>query len=399
MKLNKIALALFAVTAAPLAANAGVTISPLLLGYHYSEGADDDQADLLKDDRGLGNSYYKEDGLYTGAALGIELTPSTQFQVEYGVSNTDAITTDAGGNDLGDSYDAEQEMISGNFLVGFEEFSGYTENAFKPYMLVGAGQSKIEIEDSNGDKVSGTKDTIGNLGLGAMYRINDALSLRGEARAIHNFDNNWWEGMALAGLEVVLGGHLKPTVAVPPVVEPDVYVPPVVVVEEDVDSDGDGVVDSLDACPGTPMNVVVDERGCPIPVDITDELKMELRVFFDNDKSNIKAQYQPEIAKVAEKMREYPNSTARIEGHASKTGPSARYNQRLSEARAVAVKSMLTNEFGIAPNRLSTVGYGYDRPIADNDTEEGRAMNRRVYAIITGDKTMTVEQTKDMVVQ
>ena len=399
MKLNKIALALFAVTAAPLAANAGVTISPLLLGYHYSEGADDDQADLLKDDRGLGNSYYKEDGLYTGAALGIELTPSTQFQVEYGVSNTDAIGVDRSDGSEFDGYDAEQEMISGNFLVGFEEFSGYTENAFKPYMLVGAGQSKLEIEDADGDRAAETTDTIGNLGLGAMYRINDALSLRGEARAIHNFDNNWWEGMALAGLEVVLGGHLKPTVAVPPVVEPDVYVPPVVVVEEDVDSDGDGVVDSLDACPGTPMNVVVDERGCPIPVDITDELKMELRVFFDNDKSNIKAQYQPEIAKVAEKMREYPNSTARIEGHASKTGPSARYNQRLSEARAVAVKSMLTNEFGIAPNRLSTVGYGYDRPIADNDTEEGRAMNRRVYAIITGDKTMTVEQTKDMVVQ
>lgn len=147
------------------------------------------------------------------------------------------------------------------------------------------------------------------------------------------------------------------------------------------------------------MNVVVDERGCPVPVDITDELKMELRVFFDNDKSAIKNQYKPEIAKVAEKMREYPNSTARVEGHASKTGPSARYNQRLSEARAVAVKSMLTNEFGIAPNRLSTVGYGYDQPIAPNDTEEGRAMNRRVYAIITGDKTMTVEQTKDMVVQ
>ena len=386
MKLNKIALALFAVTAAPLAANAGVTISPLLLGYHYSEGADDDQVDVMGD--GSGNGFYKEDGLYTGAALGIELTPSTQFQVEYGVSNTDAIGVDSSGTEF-DGNDAEQEMISGNFLVGFEEFSGYTENAFKPYMLVGAGQSKIEIEDSNGDKVTGSKDTIGNLGLGAMYRINDALSLRGEARAIHNFDNNWWEGMALAGLEVVLGGHLKPTVAVPPVVEPDVYVPPVVVVEEDVDSDGDGVVDSLDACPGTPMNVVVDERGCPIPVDITDELKMELRVFFDNDKSTIKSQYQPEIAKVAEKMREYPNSTARIEGHASKTGPSARYNQRLSEARAVAVKSMLTNEFGIAPNRLSTVGYGYDQPIADNDTEEGRAMNRRVYAIITGDKTMT----------
>lgn len=386
MKLNKIALALFAITAAPLAANAGVTISPLLLGYHYSEGADDEQVETM--------GMYKENGLYTGAALGVELTPSTQFQVEYGVSNTDAVN--AAGTV---THDAEQEMISGNFLIGFEEFSGYTDNAFKPYVLVGAGQSKIEVEDAAGNFVTGSKDTIGNLGLGAMYRINDALSLRGEGRAIHNFDENWWEGMALAGLEVVLGGHLAPTVAVPPMEEPNVVTPPIVVVESDLDSDGDGVPDSIDACPGTPMNVVVDERGCPVPVDITDELKMELRVFFDNDKSAIKNQYKPEIAKVAEKMREYPNSTARVEGHASKTGPSARYNQRLSEARAVAVKSMLTNEFGIAPNRLSTVGYGYDQPIADNNTEEGRAMNRRVYAIITGDKTMTVEQTKDMVVQ
>ena len=126
---------------------------------------------------------------------------------------------------------------------------------------------------------------------------------------------------------------------------------------------------------------------------------MELRVFFDNDKTNIKDQYKPEIAKVAEKMREYPNATASVEGHASKTGPSAAYNQRLSEARAVAVKNMLTNEFGVAPNRLSTVGYGYSRPIADNDTEEGRAMNRRVYAVITGNKTTTVDITKDMNVQ
>ncbi|TXD97115.1 OmpA family protein [Psychrobacter frigidicola] len=416
MKLNKIALALFAITAAPLAANAGVTISPLLLGYHYSEGAENKQQDIMTDYNGSGVGYSKDDGLYTGAALGIELTPSTQFQVEYGVSNTDGMRQD--GND---SFDAEQQMLSGNFLIGTEEFTGYTDSKLKPYVLVGAGQSKIKVESQDtyntvigtgtdaktvttraGSEVTSSKDTIGNLGLGAMYRINDALSLRGEARAIHNFDNNWWEGMALAGLEVVLGGHLSPTVAVPPIREPlaPVVGAPIVVVDQvDVDSDGDGVPDSIDQCPGTPMNVVVDERGCPLEVDITDELKMELRVFFDNDKSAIKNQYKPEIAKVAEKMREYPNSIARVEGHASKTGPSARYNQRLSEARAVAVKSMLTNEFGIAPNRLSTVGYGYDNPIADNNTEEGRAMNRRVYAIITGDKTMTVEQTKDMIVE
>ena len=431
MKLNKIALALVAVAAAPLAANAGVTISPLLLGYHYTGEAHDEQREILKTGKDLyidanGNSIdgrggnvtnggvAKESSLYTGAALGIELTPSTQFQVEYGVSSANGEASERSADAGVNRFDVEQTMLSGNFLIGTEEFTGYTDSAFKPYVLVGAGQSKIKVENQEtytaaegssvgtvnaGTEVAESKDTIGNLGLGAMYRINDALSLRGEARAIHNFDNNWWEGMALAGLEVVLGGHLAPTVAVPPMQEPVIDTTPVVVVESDLDSDGDGVPDSIDACPGTPMNVVVDERGCPVPVDITDELKMELRVFFDNDKSTIKSQYQPEIAKVAEKMREYPNSTARIEGHASKTGPSARYNQRLSEARAVAVKSMLTNEFGIAPNRISTVGYGYDQPIAPNDTEEGRAMNRRVYAIITGDKTMTVEQTKDMVVQ
>lgn len=425
MKLNKIALALVAVTAAPLAANAGVTISPLLLGYHMTEefgDTSDKQREVLTTGKNLqtntdrlGNDnggIAKESSLYTGAALGIELTPSTQFQVEYGVSNANGEASEDSAKSGANRFDVEQTMLSGNFLIGTEEFTGYTDSALKPYVLIGAGQSKIKVENQEtyvsdltneevqaGTEVTSSKDTIGNLGLGAMYRINDALSLRGEARAIHNFDNNWWEGMALAGLEVVLGGHLAPTVAVPPMEEPVVDNTPVVVVESDLDSDGDGVADSIDQCPGTPMNVVVDEVGCPVPVDITDELKMELRVFFDNDKSAIKNQYKPEIAKVAEKMREYPNSTARIEGHASKTGPSARYNQRLSEARAVAVKSMLTNEFGVAPNRLSTVGYGYDNPIAPNDTEEGRAMNRRVYAIITGDKTMTVEQTKDMVVQ
>ena len=346
--------------------------------------------------------------MYTGAALGIELTPSTQFQVEYGVSNTNGEASEDSADAGINRFDVEQEMISGNFLIGTDQFGTYRDNAFRPYVLVGAGQSKIEVENQEsyngidaGTEVDSTKDTIGNLGLGAMYRVNDALSLRGEARAIHNFDNNWWEGMALAGLEVVLGGHLGPQVVVPPAVEPMPVVEPapVIVVEEDVDSDGDGVIDSLDQCPNTPTNLVVDERGCPIQGEEIEELQMELRVFFDNDKTNIKDQYKPEIAKVAEKMREYPNATASIEGHASKTGPSAAYNQRLSEARAVAVKNMLTNEFGVAPNRLSTVGYGYSRPIADNDTEEGRAMNRRVYAVITGNKTTTVDITKDMNVQ
>ncbi|WP_230660697.1 OmpA family protein [Psychrobacter sp. I-STPA10] len=460
MKLNKIALAVIAAAAVPMAANAGVTVTPILLGYHYNGQAHDEQRDVLRTGKNLyenangqkidnrkGNSnggVTQESGLYTGAALGIELTPSTQFQVEYGVSNTNAEASEASAKAGINRFDAEQETISGNFLIGTDQFTGYNTNSFRPYVLVGAGQSKISVENQQtyttsnggttktqtgksgqikaGTEVAESKDTIGNLGLGAMYRVNDALSLRGEARAIHNFDNNWWEGMALAGMEVVLGGHLAPTVVVAPIdpveveevvveepvveVEQPVVVveqPPVIQIEQpqpEVDSDGDGVPDSRDACPNTPTNLVVDARGCPKQVDVTEALQMELRVFFDNDKTTIKPQFQSEIAKVAEKMREYPNATANIEGHASKTGPSARYNQRLSEARAMAVKSMLANQYGIAPNRMTTVGYGYTRPlVTPQGTPEAQVQNRRVYATITGDKTVTVDQTKDMDVQ
>lgn len=431
MKLNKLALAVIA-AAAPLAATAGVTISPLLLGYHYTDEADKDQREVLLTGKNLNTANASstndgvvlESGLYTGAAIGFELTPSTQFQVEYGVSNTDAKFSDASWDAATDNrFDAEQQTLSGNFLIGTEQFTGYTSNKLKPYILIGAGQTKIKVENKEtytaesavagvaqgssvnaGTTVAEVKDTIANIGFGSRYLVNDALALRGEVRGVYNVDNKWWEGLALAGLEVTLGGRLTPTVPVPPPaqvpvqpVEPVVVTEPVVVVEPVVvDSDQDGVPDHLDACPGTARNVVVDARGCPIVDTIEDALRMELRVFFDRDKSAIKPQYREEVAKVAAAMRDYPNATATIEGHASRDSArsSARYNQRLSEARANAVRSMLVNEFGIAPNRLSAVGRGFDNPIAPNDTAEGRAQNRRVYAVIEGSKTETVERTR-----
>ncbi len=431
MKFNQIALAVLAAGAAT-AASAGVTVTPLI-GYNYvqEDAAAEKQRRLFETGRQLndardGVNNPENDGvalksdLYTGLALGVELTPSTQLQVEYGVTNPSARASE-------DSYyaapenrfSAEQENISANFLIGTEQFSGYNPaTKFKPYVLVGGGMQKTSIENdtaysaTNGTTQTGLsgqvpagsvvgdagKDTIANLGLGARYLINDALALRGEVRAEHNLDNSWTQGKALAGLEVTLGGRLAPVVPVAPQVEPEA---PVVLDDVVVDSDRDGVPDHLDACPGTPVNTVVDARGCPVQVNLVEELRQELRVFFDRDKSVIRPQYRDEVAKVAAQMQEFPNATAVIEGHASRDSArsSARHNQRLSEARANAVKSMLSNEFGIAPNRLNAVGYGFDRPIAPNDTEEGRAMNRRVEAVITGTRTTTVDQTKDMVVQ
>ena len=84
------------------------------------------------------------------------------------------------------------------------------------------------------------------------------------------------------------------------------------------------------------------------------------------------------------------DATARIEGHTDNTGP-RKLNERLSLARANSVKSALVNEYNVNESRLTTQGFAWDHPIADNKTKEGRAMNRRVFAAIAGSRTVLVQ--------
>jgi OOP family OmpA-OmpF porin len=106
-----------------------------------------------------------------------------------------------------------------------------------------------------------------------------------------------------------------------------------------------------------------------------------LDVEFDSDRAVVKDKYKNEIKKVADFMKKYPNTTAVIEGHTDSTSTAA-HNQKLSEARANSVRHYLINNFGIKASRLTAVGYGEDRPIASNNTEEGKQKNRRVQAVI-----------------
>ena len=335
MKMSRIALAML--VAAPLAAaNAGVTVTPLMLGYTFQDTKHNN--DKLTDGPEL------QDDLFVGAALGVELTPWLGFEVEYSQVKGDVDFAGAGA-------EYKKENLGGNFYVTSDLITKDYDSKFKPYVLLGASHVKYE---ATGTGWGEEESTAGNVGLGAFYRLNDALSLRTEARGSYNFDNKFWDYTALAGLNVVLGGHLKP--AAP-------------------------VVEVVPAPAPAPV--------APAPQELTEDLNMELRVFFDTNKSNIKDQYKPEIAKVAEKLVEYPNATARIEGHTDSTGPRA-LNERLSLARANSVKSSLVNEYNIDVNRLSTQGFAWDQPIADNNTKEGRAMNRRVFATISGSRTVVV---------
>jgi outer membrane protein OmpA-like peptidoglycan-associated protein len=99
-------------------------------------------------------------------------------------------------------------------------------------------------------------------------------------------------------------------------------------------------------------------------------------VLFDTNSATLKAGSYDEISRVAKVLNQYPETTLTIAGHTDSTG-SETYNQKLSERRAKAVKSALAAQI-VNPARMSTVGYGETKPIADNNTESGRQMNRRV---------------------
>jgi OOP family OmpA-OmpF porin len=112
-----------------------------------------------------------------------------------------------------------------------------------------------------------------------------------------------------------------------------------------------------------------------------DRLCMNLNMEFDTGNAEIKPQYQDEIAKVGEFMKQYSTTTAAIEGHTDNVG-SSDYNMKLSQQRAENVVDYLVKNFGIEKSRLEAKGYGYTRRIAYNSTPEGRQKNRRINAII-----------------
>lgn len=132
------------------------------------------------------------------------------------------------------------------------------------------------------------------------------------------------------------------------------------------DADGDGVLDSKDKCPNTPKGAQVDKDGC----------WAFHGVLFDYDKATIKAGYESLFNNAIKVLKLNPGLTVEIQGHTDSRGSDA-YNQKLSEQRALTVKQHLVDN-GIEASRLTTKGFGESRPVASNDSEAGRAHNRRV---------------------
>lgn len=116
-------------------------------------------------------------------------------------------------------------------------------------------------------------------------------------------------------------------------------------------------------------------------IEPPEKLCMQLVLDFDSGKYDLKPGSRDDIAKVADYMKQYPTTTAVIEGHTDNVGDQDA-NMKLSQQRAEAVVNSLVNDFGIDRSRLTAKGYGSTRPMSYNNTSEGRAINRRINAVI-----------------
>ncbi|WP_146158439.1 OmpA family protein [Enhygromyxa salina] len=147
------------------------------------------------------------------------------------------------------------------------------------------------------------------------------------------------------------------------------------------DGDHDGVLDPDDACPDQRecVNGFDDLDGCPdaLPDDLADVIGVIEGLEFGPDRWDIEPESRPVLDRTAEVLARYPTIELEIAGHVDAGQSQTLRRRQPSRRRAEAVRDYLIHQ-GIDPQRLQAVGYGEDRPRADNRTAEGRALNRRV---------------------
>jgi OOP family OmpA-OmpF porin len=140
------------------------------------------------------------------------------------------------------------------------------------------------------------------------------------------------------------------------------------------DSDKDGVPDYKDQCPNTPSNTQVDEVGCAKADTVAVVLQGDTN--FEFDKATLLSTAYPVLNELAETIKKFPARRWKIEGHTDAIGSDS-YNMDLSRRRAQAVADYLISQ-GVKSSQLEVVPMGESSPVATNNTQEGRAMNRRV---------------------
>ncbi|MCL1138918.1 OmpA family protein [Shewanella pneumatophori] len=217
------------------------------------------------------------------------------------------------------------------------------------------------------------------VGAGIGYNITDNLKIQAKYRRYENLDEDKWKTLEMEsnywGLELSyrFGSKAKPA----PVVAPLIV----------TDSDNDGVNDDMDQCPNTPSTHQVDNYGCTIYEET--EYTFDLEANFKNNSAKVEPSSLGDIKVLADFINQHPDAKVLISGHASNTGSPA-YNMKLSERRAAAVADILINQYGVAPAKVTSKGFGITQPLIEGSSAEANRVNRRIEAHVTGTEKAAV---------
>jgi outer membrane protein OmpA-like peptidoglycan-associated protein len=243
----------------------------------------------------------------------------------------------------------------------------FMDGPFHPFVLAGPGFNKILSSSNEAVIAELPKAALFMFGGGALYEGSPNWGARLDVRTmvgpgLGGNQTAWdWEMLLGAYVAFDIGGGGDAARIV-------------------TDSDGDGIFDASDKCPTQleTRNGYEDDDGCPevIPDVVRRFTGRIAEIEFDTGLATIRPTSFRILDEAAWVLQEYPTVRLLIEGHTDNVGERD-FNLELSRKRAAAVRDYLIGR-GIAGSRLSTEGFGPDRPIGNNDTEAGRADNRRV---------------------
>jgi OOP family OmpA-OmpF porin len=263
---------------------------------------------------------------------------------------------------------ADQRLTSRSLsIMYFWRFM--SEAKIHPVLGLGVGFAQVKHFFSTGSMDS----ALFSLRAGVEYELNPQIDLAFHLDHLTIFKNQPTEPNAHV---------LAPTVKFiryfgnPPAAMPAQGTPAApAVAAADKDSDGDGVMDSKDKCPGTASGVSVNDLGCAEKQSF--ELRLDVK--FRSGTAQLADAQDEQLGALAKILADNSDLTVEIQGHTDSAGGKA-LNQKLSQARADAVRNRLTQKFKVEGSRLKAVGYGSSQPVDTNNNPSGRANNRRVTA-------------------
>ncbi len=329
----------------------------------------------------------ESDRFYVGPRIGVMGTDSDRVAVEGNALHTfgGGLDTWMGGLEAGFHFTPEWgTRVYYDYLRGDLETTSAFDSSGHAYgvdVLYNFTKNFYGAVGVNSTELGNLNNRFLRLTAGYKEFLNENLAISFEG-AVQQNDGDLTEFMFMTGLRWYFGGSDQP-VAPKPRPQPAPVVAPVV-----VDTDGDGVPDNRDKCPNTQAGFKVDADGCVMYAN--EVITRELLVTFPLNSADIPESQKSDIRDTANFLKEYPQLDVTIEGHTDDTGQGT-YNQALSEWRAQAVGDSLVKDFGIAAERVRTVGYGETKPKYPNNSSENRAKNRRIEAKMSVTKKVPVK--------